>query len=83
MGRVKAGEKITMLLPKAKVGANGVRVWTWLGVAEVLTSFLAGLGGRMGCWGVVCKGAEFCLVSSYKEVACFTTARTRKPGGPV
>ena len=49
MGRVKAGEKITMLLPKAKVGADGVGVGTWLGVAEVLTSFLAGLGGRMGC----------------------------------
>ena len=49
MGRVKAGEKITMLLTKAKVGADGVGVGTWLGVAEVLTSFLAGLGGRMGC----------------------------------
>ena len=54
IGRVKAGEKITMLLPKAKAGADGVGVWTWVGVAEVLTSFLAGLGGRMGGCGVVC-----------------------------
>ena len=53
IGRVKAGEKITMLLPKAKDGADGVGFWTWFGVAEVLTSFLAGLCGRMGGWGVV------------------------------
>lgn len=54
MGRVKAGEKITMLLPKAKNGADGIVGWAWVVVAEVLTSFLAGLGGRIGCWGVVC-----------------------------
>jgi hypothetical protein len=43
-GRVKAGVKITMLLPNWRDEGPGV-----VGVATlVLTSFLAGFGGRTG-----------------------------------